>query len=810
VRRSCPWLGLALLAAAPCAARAAEPPRDGVEYFEKHIRPVLTERCYPCHSPSADKLRGGLRLDSHDGLLKGGDSGPAVVPGQADKSRLIAAIRHADGVKPMPPKETLADDVVAHFTAWVKMGAPDPRTAAAAAPTPSTIDFAKAREFWSFQPVRDPAIPKIPNPKSQIPTNPIDAFLLAKLSEKGLTPAGPADRRTLIRRVTFDLTGLPPTPEEVEAFIHDPAPDAFDRLIDRLLDSPAYGEKWGRHWLDLVRYADTSGCNSDFPVPPAHRYRDYVIQSFNADKPFDRFLREQLAGDLLPAATEDQRREQLIATGYLAIARRFGSNANEFHLTIEDVIDNLGKSMLGLSLGCARCHDHKFDPVPTADYYALYGIFDSTRFAFPGTEIFPFAKDFVALGSAEDADGLRKYETALSDLAARNDALMTEQRKLYAAKAAGKEPAEGERTLADVDADMKTVKDRQEELSRHFPAVARAYAVRDGRPHDSRIQKKGDPKAQGDVVPRGFLTVLGGAKVTQRDASGRRELAEWIADPHNPLTARVFVNRVWQHHFGRGIVATPNDFGARGERPTHPELLDWLASRFLESGWSVKALHRLVLRSRAYQMASADDARHATLDPNNAYLWHFPRRRLSAEEVRDALLAVSGDLERTSGGPQPFPPPGSYRYTQHKQFVAVYPSVRRSVYLMQQRIKKHPFLELFDGADPNAPTAVRPLTTTPLQALFLMNDPFAHARAASWAKHLEAVSVDDAARIDRAYRKAFARPAAAAEVELGERYLGECRAALAEAGVAPDGRSHEAWASYARVLMSSNEFVFVD
>jgi Protein of unknown function (DUF1553) len=387
---------------------------------------------------------------------------------------------------------------------------------------------------------------------------------------------------------------------------------------------------------------------------------------------------------------------------------------------------------------------------------------------------------------------------------------MTEQRKLFAAKAAGKEPAAGERTLADVDADMKKVKDQQEELSRHFPTIARAYAIAEGKPHDSRIQKKGDPKIPGDVVPRGFLHILGGPTVVHRDGSGRRELADWLTDPHNPLTARVMVNRLWQYHFGRGIVATPNDFGARGERPSHPELLDWLASRFVESGWSVKAMHRLILRSRAYQMASADDPRAAAADANNALLGHFPRRRLTAEEVRDALLAVSGDLDRTPGGPHPFPPPGSYRYTQHHQFVAVYPSVRRSVYLMQQRIKKHPFLEVFDGADPNAPTAVRPLTTTALQALFLMNDPFAHARADGWARRLEAVSVDDAARIDRAYREAFARPPTRDEAELGERYLDECRAALAEAGVPAEQRPHAAWASYARVLMSSNEFVFVD
>jgi hypothetical protein len=686
------------------------------------------------------------------------------------------------------------------------MGAPDPRTAAPAA---AGLDVEKAKSFWAFRPLRDPALPEISDPKSPI-ANPIDAFVLAKLQVAGLAASPPADRRTLIRRATFDLTGLPPTPEEVEAFVADPAPDAFDKVIDRLLASPAHGEAWGRHWLDLVRYADTSGCNSDYPVPPAHKYRDYVIQAFNDDKPYERFLREQVAGDLLPAATEAQRHEQAIATGYLAIARRFGSNAGEFHLTIEDVIDNFGKTALGLSLGCARCHDHKFDPVPTADYYALYGIFDSTRFAFPGTEIFPHGKDFVALGSPQDAEVLRKYEGELAALAKRHDELLTERRKLDAAKATGKEPAPGERTTADVEADMEKIKARQAALGDQFPAVERAYAVADGSGHDSRIQKKGDPKAPGDVVPRGFLTILGRPKVADRAGGGRRELADWLTDPRNPLTARVMVNRIWQYHFGRGIVATPNDFGTRGERPSHPELLDWLAGRFIESGWSVKAMHRLILRSHAYQRAGADDDRNAAIDPKNVYLWKYPRHRLSAEEVRDALLAVGGTLDRAAGGPHPFPPPGGYRYTQHKPFVAVYPTHRRTVYLMQQRLKKHPFLEVFDGADPNATTAARAVSTTPLQALFLMNDPLAHEQAAAWAARLARVSADDAARIDRAYREAFGRPPAAAEVELGERYLDECLAALAAAGVPAADRPAAAWASYARVLMSSNEFVFVD
>ncbi|HTK78458.1 MAG TPA: PSD1 and planctomycete cytochrome C domain-containing protein, partial [Gemmataceae bacterium] len=777
------------------AARAAEPSRDGVEFFEKHVRPVLAEKCYSCHSAAAEKVRGGLMLDTADGLRKGGDSGPALLAGKPADSRLIKALKGDGDVKRMPPaaKDQLTPKQVAYFEQWVTMGAPDPR--AGATEVGSTIDFAKAREQWSFRPVHDPPVPT-PS-RSRLRQSPIDAFLLADQPDARASEPRLADRRTLIRRVTFDLIGLPPTPGEVDAFLADTSADAWDRLIDRLLESPHYGEKWGRHWLDLVRYADTAGDNSDFPVPPAYRYRDYVIASFNADKPFDRFLREQIAGDLLPAATEEQRREQIVATGYLAIARRFSSNIDANHLMIEDVIDTLGKSVLGLSLGCARCHDHKYDPIPTADYYALYGIFDSTKFAFPGVEIFPFPKDYVALGSGEDVDTLRKWETELGDLAKRHDALMSERRKVYAAQASGGERPPGVRPLEEVDAEMKQVEKKQKDVSSHPPAVERAYAVGERPPHDARIQKKGDPKTLGDVVPRCWLQILGGQKVSEREGSGRRELAEWLTDPKNPLTARVFVNRVWQHHFGRGIVPTPNDFGARGEPPTHPELLDWLTSRFIEDGWSVKSLHRLILKSNAYQQSSSSP------------LTAMRPRRLSAEETRDALLAVSGDLDRTPGGPQPFPPQSEFRYTQHKPFVAVYPSLHRSVYLMQQRIKKHPFLETFDGADPNVTTAVRPLTTTSLQALFLMNDPFVHERAASWAARLESFASQDALRIDRAYREAFARPATPREVETGEEYLRACRAALADAGVPEGERPRAAWASYARVLLSSNEFVFL-
>ena len=494
----------------------------------------------------------------------------------------------------------------------------------------------------------------------------------------GCGPAPEADRRTLLRRLTFDLTGLPPTPEEVDAFLRDDAEGAYERAVDRLLASPQYGERWGRHWLDLVRYADTSGCNSDFPMPEAYRYRNYVVESLNRDKPYNLFLEEQIAGDLLPGGSEAERRERIVATGYLAISRRFSSVAEEFHLTLDDTIDNLGKAVLGLTISCARCHDHKFDPITQRDYYALYGIFQSTRYAFPGTEIFRHSEDLVPLVSVERRDGeLRPYLERMVKL----------DREIHATYAPV-ETLDTGKAKNDLREKVKKLQAERDELIKTMPAFEKAYAVSEGEPADARIQIKGDPAKLGPAVPRGFLTVLGGQRLpSDETGSGRRALAGWLTDPSNPLTARVLVNRVWQHHFGHGLVRTPNDFGTRGEPPTHPELLDALALRFVDAGWSIKKLHREILLSATYRMGSVEDAESSRKDPENRFLWTFNRRRLDAEEIRDAVLAVSGALDRSPGGTHPFPSEWTWRYTQHKPFVDDYPSLRRSIYLMQQRIR---------------------------------------------------------------------------------------------------------------------------
>ena len=741
-------VSLALLVLGTTPIRAGEPTPEAAAFFENRVRPLLAQECFKCHGPK--KQQGSLRLDSRAALLQGGDGGPAVVPGSPATSRLIQAVSQTGDLK-MPPKKKLTSAQVAVLARWIQMGAPWP--GARAAPTRGGTITAAERTFWSFQPVANPAPPAVKD--EAWPLSAVDRFLLARLEATGLKPAGMADKRTLLRRATFDLIGLPPTPAEVHAFLADDSPAAFARVVERLLASPHYGERWGRHWLDVVRYADTAGETADFPVPEASLYRDYVIDAFNRDKPYDAFIREQVAGDLLARQAPRQQYAELVtATGFLAISRRFGFDPQNYqHLTIQDTIDTLGQSVLGLSLGCARCHHHKFDPVTTADYYALYGIFDSTRYAFPGSEEKKRPADFPPLLPPNEA----------------------------AARRQAKQP------------------------------VPVAYAVAEGKAHDARIQKRGEPRLPGESVPRRFLEILGGdALPPQEKGSGRLELAEWLTRPSNPLTARVMVNRIWQHHFGKGLVATENDFGTRGRRPTHPELLDYLAHRFMASGWSVKAMHRLIVLSRAYQLSMGHDARAAQLDPVNELHGRFSRRRLDAEAIRDALLAVGGNLDHSRGTAHPFPPVGRWGFTQHNPFTAVYPTNRRSVYLMTQRIKRHPFLALFDGPDTNASTPRRLNTTVPTQALFLMNDPFVHEQSAGLARRILLARQEDRGRVEWAFEVALARKPSADETSAALGFLRRYRQLLEGAKVPAGQQQAQAWAAFARTLLTRNEFLFVD
>ena len=687
---------------------------------------------------------------------------------------------------------------------------------------PAAFSGQGAAKHWAFQPLGRAEIPqafkglvKEPNP------NPIDLFILAGNNGRRLSPR--ADRAVLLRRATFDLTGLPPTPEEVRTFLNDKSAEAWPKLIDRLLDSPRYGEQWGRHWMDVVRYADTAGDNADYPVPEARLYRDYIIDAFNADKPYDRFLQEQLAGDIL-AGEESRGRyaENVIATGFLALSRRYATAPFEFmHLTIEDAIETTGRAFMGMTFRCARCHDHKFDPVTREDYYALYGLFESTRFPYAGSEEFQSKKfprsGFQPLVPPElSAPLLNAYREQIASI----ESQLEQCRKEITATNATDSKVKG----GDKSEKLKKLESELSDLKRPGAPAALpvAYAVTEGKPIDSRLQPRGEPGDPGPVVPRHAPAFLadGESLNIPAGASGRRQFAQWLTKADHPLTARVMANRLWQYHFGRGLVATPSNFGLRGERPSHPELLDYLAARFVEGGWSIKAVHRLIMTSATYCQQSGEPMESATPDradvhaaetslPRQSYA-SFPRRRLTAEEIRDSMLFVAGKLELQRPGPHPFPPITEWQWTQHNPFKAAYESRHRSVYLMIQRLQRHPYLALFDAPDANVSTDVRPESTVPMQALYLMNNPFVQEQASALARRAMNDAAGETDRLKSACLRVWSRAPRAAEVKQAQRFLSDCRREFQQAGTPPERIELEAWSSYARVLLTSNESFYVD
>ena len=699
-------------------------------------------------------------------------------------------------------EDDLRAGVEAHLSA--KYSIPLPRAARSAAR--ESARSAAAASHWSFQPVKSSDPPPDPEGWSG---HPIDRFIAQRWREKGLRPVGPAGKRELLRRLHFDLTGLPPSPAEAQAFLADPSPAAFRECMERLLASPRYGERWGRYWMDVVRYADTAGDNADYPIPEARLYRDYIIDSFNADKPYDRFIEEQLAGDLL--AREGPREEyasRVSATGFLALSRRYATGPYEFwHLTLEDAIDTVGQSILGLTVRCARCHDHKFDPITTSDYYALYGIFESTRFPWPGAEELESKKlprqRFVSLlPPAEAAARLGSYRERIEAL----------RKEIAAAESA----LAGQRDEARKKSEDALARKKAELLELERPGLPAdlpgACAVEEGIPRHAAVQVRGNPEEKGPVVARGAPAFLTGGRPLEipEGQSGRLQLARWLTRADHPLTARVMVNRIWQHHFGRGLVATPSNFGLRGAEPTHRELLDYLADRFVKSGWSVKEMHRLILTSKTWQLSSDSDEADAAKDTGNDFYWRHDRLRLDAEGIRDSMLLLCGRLDLSRPGPHPFPPMKDWHWTQHNQFKAVYPTDHRSVYLMTQRLQRHPFLGLFDGPDTNATTEKRASSTVATQALYLMNSPQVEEMAAGLARRLLSAPGSSWERLDLAHRLAYSRPASEEELARGQAYLARYVEGLAEAGGPADRREEEAWTSYARVLLSSNEFFHVD
>ena len=877
------------------AAQSIDPAQ--LEFFEKKIRPVLVESCYKCHSATSEKVKGGLLLDSKAATLKGGDNGPALVPGNADKSALILAIRYADEEKAMPPKKRLPAEVVADFETWVKMGAPDPRDGKA--PTAAQVETEKAKKHWAFQPVIAPMPPEVKNRKWV--RNPVDQFILAKQKAAGIKPSPTADRRTLLRRASYTLTGLPPTEEEVKAFEKDKSPDALDKVVERLLASPRYGERWARHWLDVARYADTKGYvfEEERRYPYSYTYRDYVIRAFNEDLPYDRFLVEQIAADHLDLG-EDKR--PLAAMGFLTLGRRFLNNTQDI---IDDRIDVVSRGTLGLTVACARCHDHKFDPISAKDYYAFYGVFNSSREPavkpllgkasippeFPAYEAERLKRvaeldDFKAskLGEARakvrgligsylhvahqlsltnNGDKIEKLarEAKLEPSIARRFAdkakeWQTNRESLFApwfefaalpeadfaTKAAGianqlpanpkvnpllakafspppaslKEVAEAYNKLfGGIDSQWKEASSKQakslddpnaEQLRQflfadgspanpsddevrptfdtpaqqrvralqrkvdeldatHAGAPPRAMSLEDtSNPADAHVLKRGNPGTPGDVAPRRFLDVLSTPESKPfTKGSGRLELAQSIASPKNPLTARVMVNRVWMHHFGRPLVSTPADFGVRTEAPVQRELLDYLSARFMEEGWSLKKLHKLILTSAAWQQSSDENPKFFAKDPLNNLLWKQNRQRLDFEALRDSFLSAAGRIDLAMGG--------------HAVDITVEPfPTRRSVYAYIERQNLPGLFRTFDFASPDVSTPQRFYTTVPQQALFLMNSPFIVDQARALAADVEKASKTPDQQVDLIYERVLQRGAARDEKRLAKSFLGSTSA----------------------------------
>jgi hypothetical protein len=752
-------LFLALLPGSP-AAGAAAPSPQAIEFFEENVRPVLAEKCFSCHGPS--KQKSGLRLDRRGAVLQGGDSGPAVVAGDPEKSLLVHAVRQ-DGDLKMPPKGRLAVEQVQALTAWVRMGAPWPAEAGSGV---ASVGDVRSRH-WAFRPVVKPAVPTVRS--SDWLRTPVDAFVLAKLEAKGFASAPPADRRTLIRRLSFDLLGLPPKPEEVQAFEADTDNNAYEKLIDRLLASPHYGERWGRHWLDVARYADTKGYvfTEERRFPYSYTYRDWVIQALNEDLPYDQFIVQQLAADQLPLGKDHR---PLAAMGFLTLGRRFLNNK---HDVIDDRIDVTMRGLQGLTVGCARCHDHKFDPIPTRDYYSLYGIFASS--------VEP--KEPPLLGVQEQTPQTLAFD---AELKKRIDAL-----EKY--RAAHKdELASGN---AKVREELAVLKNKVNQWRVAGPgSPPRAMSLEDTpTPFNPYVFVRGNPGNSGPQVPRQFLEVLSGAKRKPfTHGGGRLELAHAIASPDNPLTARVMVNRVWQHHFGAGLVRTPGDFGTRGDLPTHPELLDWLAATFVENGWSIKKLHRVILLSSTYQQASVANPRTAEADPENHLLGRMNRRRLEFEPLRDALLAVAGRLENRASGP-----PVELTTAPFARF--------RTVYGFIDRQNLPGLLRSFDFASPDTSTAQRYTTTVPQQALFLMNGPFVLEQVHHLAARKDVTEQpNDTARIQWLYWLAYGRSPEPEEVKLGLDFVSAVKAD------SKLGSGLSVWEEYAQVLLLANEFALVD
>ena len=912
----------------------AEP--EALEHFEKHVRPLLVAKCQACHN--AQLKSGNVDFSGLEGFLQARDEAALISTDDPESSRLLAIVGYETRVK-MPPAGRLPDDELAILRDWVQRGAPWPGAEQHDAMIPADQQGGftdEQKNYWAFQPVVGHEPSSVDNPAWN--ENPIDRFVLAKMQERGLQPAAPTDKLTWLRRATFDLTGLPPTPEDAEAFLADTSPEAHGRVVERLLASPLYGERWGRHWLDVARYADSTGNDEDHRYPYAWKYRDYVIEAFNNDMPYDQFVREQIAGDLLAGDDSSQvNKRGIIATGLLALGPKAVAQQDKQRMlydVYDEQIEVVSKSMLGLTVACARCHDHKFDPILTKDYYSLAGIFASTRsFKDPSShvsqllfkplvqqqaydryeaeqrviknkrieldnladieleqyvdsvasrvadymlaahEVYGDGADATELSAEGDLDPaqLKKWVDYLKpadmprgQLADWRDSMASRRVEVAAAyqEAFGKTLKEWHHTIRrwrasaielirngsmppppkprfrpgrdrffhdvyyakgaplrfegdernailkpDTVATIEKLKVEVAELEANaMPEPPMANAVEEGQTVEQRVFVRGDYTAEGEAAPKVFPAIIAGFEQTPvSSGSGRLELANWIASPSNPLTARVMVNRIWQKHFGEGIVRTPSNFGKLGTPPTHPELLDWLASSFVKEGWSVKEMHRKIMLSSAYRMSSSPSPAAAKDDPANQWLSHFNRRRLDVEELRDGMLAIDSSLDLTMGGTLQSGFGTDRENSNDRLSIDPTTSVRRMVYLPLRRANLPTLLNLFDFGDAVTSLGKRPVTNVAPQALFMMNSEFVASRAGNLAEQLLAAQDwTETDRAKRAYMAVLTREPDAGEIDSALSYIGTYAARF------EDSTLQEAWQSYCRILLASNDFIYVD
>lgn len=920
-------MGMASLLAMASLGHCAD---ERIAFFETHIRPVLVERCYECHSSAANKSQGELLLDSRTAMLEGGTSGPALIPNDPNNSLIMEALRYQS--LEMPPSGKLDDSLIAKFDQWIRMGAPDPRELSGPASGLPKVDWTAADNHWAFRPVAD-RVP-VPFVNADWANNALDAFVHTKLRQADIDPSPPISKSTWLRRVSFDLVGLPPTPEQLQAFIEDDRPDAFERVVDRLLASSRYGERHGRHWLDLARYADSNGADENHAYPVAWRYRDYVVQAMNADVPYDRFILEQMAGDLLPADSEAERGRLLTATGFLVIGPKMLAEQDKPKLVadlVDEQLDTFGKVFMGLTLGCARCHDHKFDPIKSEDYYALAGVFHSTKsmrhlefvskwnerelpnqqltqqiaektrlISQVEAELTPLDTElrrklfetqlgqlqqllrwrtqshtpttaeleslklsekqsarfekFLSLADWKSKQSFEPLEDELIKLVPDRDTITTSEQliegfsqalrqawqavqnverdeqgdikkprlaKLYGSLYGGRGPFEDPKNLEAVVSDedkqrLVPLQQRLAELKKALPTLDQAMAADDGPVKLVAINVRGNHlQTAGEPLPRQVPQILQSATTSvhfPNEQSGRLELAQWLTDPRHPLTARVMTNRIWQYHFGEGLVRSASNFGLRGEQPTHPELLEYATNRFMAQGWSQKALHRQIVLSASYRMASDQTETGKTKDPDNRLLWRMNRRRLEVEPLRDSLLVVADGCDWRIGGQAEAIYGAKFEDTQETR--TLHDAARRTIYLPVNRAALEEFFATFDYVDSAVSLEKRPVTTVPHQALYMMNHRLAMHAGYRVAQRLEQHSSDDLQRLAFAYAICFARAPTSVEITAAQDFLARQRGSLASTTGAPPenhtDKSLEPWIRLCRSLLLTSEFIYVD